>query len=191
MRLTEYKIVLASNSPRRRELMRGIDVDFEVRTLPDIDESFPDNLDHDEVAEYIAKEKSDAYVGMLKDDEMLITADTVVLLDDYILGKPTDRDDAKSMLRRLSGRTHKVVTGVCLTTKEKRVSFSDMSLVSFVDIDDEEIEYYLNNYLYSDKAGSYGVQDWIGYVAVGRIDGSYFNVMGLPIHKVYQAIKSF
>jgi septum formation protein len=191
MKLTEYKVVLASNSPRRRELMKGIDLDFEVHTLPNIDESYPNELNHDEVAEYIAKEKAEAYVNMLKDDEMLITADTVVLLDDYILGKPKDRDEAQGMLRKLSGRTHKVVTGVCLTTKNKQVSFSDTALVTFSTIDDEEIEYYLDNYHYSDKAGSYGVQDWIGYVAVERIEGSYFNVMGLPIHKVYQAIKRF
>lgn len=191
MKLTEYKVVLASNSPRRRELMKGIDLDFEVHTLPNIDESYPNELNHDEVAEYIAKEKAEAYVNMLKDDEMLITADTVVLLDDYILGKPKDRDEAQGMLRKLSGRTHKVVTGVCLTTKNKQVSFSDTALVTFSTIDDEEIEYYIDNYHYSDKAGSYGVQDWIGYVAVERIEGSYFNVMGLPIHKVYQAIKRF
>lgn len=184
-----HKIILASNSPRRKELLSGIDVDYEVRTLPDIDESYSDDLPREEVAEFLARKKAAAYADGLDDKPILITADTVVLLDDTLLGKPTDLQDAKRMLRMLSGKTHRVITGVCLTSKEKQVAFSSTSYVSFGELSDEEIEFYVEKYRPLDKAGAYGVQEWIGYVAVKHIDGSYFNVMGLPIYKVYQALK--
>lgn len=191
MKVTDRRIVLASNSPRRKELLAGIDVAYEVRTLPDIDESYPESLPHEEVAEFLARKKADAYLHTLKADELLITADTIVLLDGTILGKPADKNEAFRMLRVLAGRQHRVITGVCLTTHVKQQSFSDMATVTFAALSDEEISYYVSRYDPLDKAGAYGVQEWIGYVAVEKIEGSYFNVMGLPIHRVYRALKQF
>lgn len=188
MKKTTYRLVLASNSPRRKELLSGIDVEYEIRTLPDIDESYPDSLPHDDVAEFLARKKASAYLAEMEDDTLLITADTVVILDDEILGKPADKADAKRMLRKLAARTHRVVTGVCLTTKEKQTAFSDTAFVTFGALSDDEIEYYVEKYNPMDKAGAYGVQEWIGYVAVERIEGSYFNVMGLPIYRVYREL---
>lgn len=184
-------LVLASNSPRRKELLSGINVEYEVMALPDIDESYPDDIPHEEIPEYLAKKKASAYISMMQDDALLITADTVVLLHGRILGKPLDKRDAKQMLRELSGETHRVITGVSLTSKQKQVSFSDTAHVTFGQLTDEEIDYYVEKYNPSDKAGAYGVQEWIGYVGVERIEGSYFNVMGLPIFKVYRELKRF
>ena len=185
----KYNIILASNSPRRKELLSGIDIPYEISILPNIDESYPDTLPHEEVAEFIARKKALAYLPDIKDDTLLITADTIVLLHNQILEKPIDKADAKRMLRLLAGgNTHRVITGVCLTTKEKQKSFSDVSLVTFGDLTDGEIEYYVEKYIPLDKAGAYGVQEWIGYVAVERIEGSYFNVMGLPICRVYHEL---
>ena len=191
MKITDYKIILASNSPRRKELLAGIDVDYELKMLPDIDESFPETMQVDEVAEYLAKKKATAYLPELNDNELLITADTIVLLDDMVIGKPADEDDAIRMLKLLSGRTHRVITGVCMTSKKREVSFSDTAYVTFGSLSDEEIRYYVSKYKPYDKAGSYGVQEWIGYVTVERIEGSYFNVMGFPIFKVYKELKQF
>jgi septum formation protein len=191
MKITDYKIILASNSPRRKELLAGIDVDYELKMLPDIDESFPETMQVDEVAEYLAKKKATAYLPELNDDELLITADTIVLLDEMVIGKPADEDDAIRMLKLLSGRTHRVITGVCMTSKKREVSFSDTAYVTFGSLSDEEIRYYVSKYKPYDKAGSYGVQEWIGYVTVERIEGSYFNVMGFPIFKVYKELKQF
>lgn len=185
---TPYRLILASNSPRRRELLSGIDVEYEIRMLPHIDESYPDTLPHDQVAEFLARKKAAAYLARLTDDELLITADTVVLLNGEILGKPADTTHAKQMLRKLSGQTHRVITGVCLTTKTKQTAFSDTAHVTFGALSDEEIDYYAEKYQPMDKAGAYGVQEWIGYVAVERIEGSYFNVMGLPIYRVYREL---
>lgn len=187
----KYHLILASNSPRRKELLSGIDVEYEVMALPDIDESYPDDIPHEEIPEYLAKKKASAYISMMQDDALLITADTVVLLHGRILGKPLDKRDAKQMLRELSGETHRVITGVSLTSKQKQVSFSDTAHVTFGQLTDEEIDYYVEKYNPSDKAGAYGVQEWIGYVGVERIEGSYFNVMGLPIFKVYRELKRF
>lgn len=191
MKLTDYRIVLASNSPRRKELLSGIDVKYEFRMLPDIDESYPEAISADEVAEYLAEKKASAYLSELKEDELLITADTIVLLDGMVIGKPVDEADAIRMLQLLSDRTHRVITGVCLASKKKQVVFSDTAHVTFGKLNDEEIKYYVSNYRPYDKAGAYGVQEWIGYVAVERIEGSYFNVMGLPIFKVYKELKQF
>lgn len=191
MKLTDYKIILASNSPRRRGLLSGIDIEYELRTIPDIDESFPEALKHEEVAEYLACKKADSYLPKLADDELVVTADTVVLLDDHILGKPADLKEAAVMLRMLSGKQHRVITGVCITSTNKKVCFSDTAYVTFSELSDEEIEYYLSRYSPLDKAGAYGVQEWIGYVGVEKIEGSYFNVMGLPINRVYSALKRF
>lgn len=191
MKLTDYRIVLASNSPRRKELLSGIDVKYEFRMLPDIDESYPETISADEVAEYLAEKKASAYLPELKEDELLITADTIVLLDGMVIGKPVDEADAIRMLQLLSDRTHRVITGVCLASKKKQVVFSDTAHVTFGKLNDEEIKYYVSNYRPYDKAGAYGVQEWIGYVAVERIEGSYFNVMGFPIFKVYKELKQF
>lgn len=188
---SRYHIILASNSPRRKELLSGIDLHYEIRTLPDIDESFPATLPHDEVAAYLARKKATAYLPELKQNELLITADTIVLLDGMILGKPGDLEEAREMLFTLAGRTHRVITGVCFTSEHKQISFSDTAYVTFGPLSAEEIDYYITNYTPLDKAGAYGVQEWIGYMAVERIEGSYFNVMGLPIFKVFQELKRF
>lgn len=189
--LEKYKIVLASNSPRRKALLEGLNLDFEVRVIPDIDESYPSSLPIDEIAEFIACKKADAYKPGMGDDELLITADTIVSRFDKILGKPTDRDDAVAMLKELSERVHEVVTGVCITTKEKSVSFTVSSAVCFAQLADEEIDYYIDQYRPYDKAGAYGIQEWIGYIAVEAINGSFYNVMGLPIQRLYQELKKF
>lgn len=184
-----YKLILASNSPRRRELMAGLDLDFEVRVLPGIDESYPPTLQGGDIPLYICKEKANAYIGELADDELLITADTIVWLDGKVLEKPVDEADACSMLRQLSGQTHQVYTGVCLTTKDKQVAFSCCTDVTFCKLTEEEIMTYVQRYKPFDKAGSYGVQEWIGYVAVESINGSFYNVMGLPVQRLYQSLK--
>ena len=184
-----YKIVLASNSPRRRELLGGLGIPFEVKVLPNISESYPDTLPADEIAEYIAREKGDVYKSRIDKDILVITADTVVICYDEVLGKPTDAADARRMLHLLSGRTHHVVTGVCLTTAFRQRSFSVRTEVTFKQLSDEEISYYVENYKPFDKAGAYGIQEWIGYIGVTGINGSYFNVMGLPVQRIYEELK--
>lgn len=191
LNLSRYNIILASNSPRRKELLSGLNIPYEVKTLPNIDESYPDNLIGKDIAIYIAKEKANAYLDQLDDNTLLITADTIVLLDGKVYGKPSDDTDAKQMLRDLSGKTHQVITGVSITTKEKQESFGVSSEVRFSHLDDDEIEYYVSNYKPFDKAGAYGVQEWIGYIAVEYISGSYFNIMGLPIQRLYRELKKF
>lgn len=185
------KIILASNSPRRKELLAGLDVQFEVRIIPGIDESYPDTLPTMEIAEYIAQKKAKAYRETMADDELIITADTIVVLDDKVLGKPKDAEEARCMLHALSGKTHQVVTGVVLTTKEQQKHFSVVSNVTFKTLSDNEIDYYVDTYKPMDKAGAYGIQEWIGYVGVTRLEGSYFNVMGLPVQRIYEAMKEF
>lgn len=189
--MMKYKIILASNSPRRKELLAGLDVQFEVRIIPGIDESYPETLPTMEIAEYIAQKKAKAYRETMADDELIITADTIVVLDDKVLGKPKDAEEARCMLHALSGKTHQVVTGVVLTTKELQKHFSVMSNVTFKALSDNEIDYYVNTYKPMDKAGAYGIQEWIGYVGVTRLEGSYFNVMGLPVQRIYEAMKEF
>ena len=189
--LSSMKIILASGSPRRKELLSGLGLDFEVRLLSGIDESYPEGLPTDRIAEYIARSKSAAYVGNISDDELVITADTIVVVDDKVLGKPVDADDARSMLRMLSGRTHQVITGVCLTTKVQERSFSVETDVTFKNLSAWEIDYYIDNYKPFDKAGAYGIQEWIGLVGVESINGSYFNVMGLPVQRIYNELSSF
>ncbi len=191
LNLSRYNIILASNSPRRKELLSGLNIPYEIKTLPDIDESYPDNLIGKDIAIYIAKEKANAYLDQLDDNTLLITADTIVLLDGKVYGKPSDDTDAKQMLRDLSGKTHQVITGVSITTKEKQESFGVSSEVRFAKLEDDEIEYYVSNYKPFDKAGAYGVQEWIGYIAVEYISGSYFNIMGLPIQRLYRELKKF
>ncbi len=191
LNLSRYNIILASNSPRRKELLSGLNIPYKIKTLPDIDESYPDNLIGEDIAIYIAKEKANAYLDQLDGNTLLITADTIVLLDGKVYGKPSDDTDAKQMLRDLSGKTHQVITGVCITTKDKQVSFGVSSEVRFAKLEDDEIEYYVSNYKPFDKAGAYGVQEWIGYIAVEYISGSYFNIMGLPIQRLYRELKKF
>ena len=187
--LSNYKIILASASPRRRELMAGLDVSFEVRTLPDVDESFPVELQGGDIPLFISKKKADAYRSLMNIDELVVTADTIVWLDGGALGKPVDADDARRMLRAMSGKTHCVFTGVTITTATVQRSFVACSKVTFAELTDEEIEHYVTKYKPMDKAGAYGAQEWIGYIGMENIEGSYFNVMGLPVQRLYNELK--
>lgn len=189
MEKMDKKIILASNSPRRRELLAGLDLDFEVKVIKGIDESYPETLAPEKVAQYIAAKKADAYVPAIHEDDLVITADTVVIVDNDILGKPHDESEAKAMLRRISGRSHQVVTGVCLVTKDKRREFSVSTDVTFRSLSESEIDYYVSHYRPFDKAGAYGIQEWIGYVGVTGLNGSYFNVMGLPVQRIYSELQ--
>ena len=182
------KIILASNSPRRKELLAGIDVPFTVRVIDGIDESYPDDLPTKDIAEYISKKKAAAYRETMDADELVITADTIVVLDQQVMGKPHDAAEAHAMLRQLSGQTHQVITGVTLTTLDHQTSFSVETDVTFKTLSDDEIDYYVANYLPFDKAGAYGIQEWIGHIGVTGLNGSYFNVMGLPVQRIYAAL---
>ena len=186
--LKKYKVILASNSPRRKELLAGLGVDYEVRTLPDVDESYPETLQGADIPLYIAKEKADAYVAMMQPGELMITADTIVWLDGKVLGKPRDREDALQMLRTMSGRTHEVFTGVCITTTDWQRSFTAQTEVRFATLSEEEIAYYVDNFQPMDKAGAYGEQEWNGFIGVENISGSYYNIMGLPVQKLYREL---
>ena len=188
--LKGYKLVLASQSPRRRELLKGLDVEFTTCSV-DADESFPAELKGADAVQYICKAKADAYKPQLNDNTIAITADTVVILDNKIIGKPKSYEEAFSMIRSLSGRVHEVITAVCIFSKEKCAEFYSSTEVHFSNITDEEIEYYINKYKPFDKAGSYGVQEWIGYIGIEKIVGSYFNVMGLPVKRLYDELKTF
>ena len=188
---SKYSIVLASNSPRRKELLSGLDIPYSIVALPDVDESYPNTLAGEEIPLYISKKKSEAYLPFMKDDTLLITADTIVWLDGKVYGKPADTEDARQILKTLSGKMHQVITGVTIRTKEKEHSFAAVSDVTFASLTDEEIGYYLGKYHPYDKAGAYGVQEWIGYIGVENIKGSYFNVMGLPIQRLYRELIGF
>lgn len=187
--IKDYKIVLASASPRRRELLAGLDLDFLVKSLPNVDESFPETLAGGEIPLYISKKKADAYLPSMADDELVITADTIVWLDGKALGKPVDEADARRMLHNMSGKTHAVFTGVTITTKNEQRSFVAQSNVSFAVLNDDEVDYYIQKYKPMDKAGAYGAQEWIGYIGMENIEGSYFNVMGLPVQRLYSELK--
>lgn len=187
--LKKYHVILASNSPRRKELLGGLGVDYEVKTLQGIDESYPDTLQGEEIPIYISREKAQAYLEIMKDNDLIITADTIVWLEGKVLGKPADEAEAVQMLRALSGKKHQVITGVTLTTSTFQRSFAVTSEVEFAALSDEEIAYYVKNYRPLDKAGAYGVQEWIGFIGVRNLVGSYFNVMGLPIQRLYQELK--
>lgn len=186
----KYKIILASGSPRRHQLMRDAGFDFEVR-LKSTEEIYPAALSAEKIPEYLSCLKAAAFKDELKEDELLITADTIVCLGAKVLGKPRNRESAIEMLHQLSGRKHKVVTGVCLTTIHKQQTFSVLTDVYFKDLSEEEIIYYIDRYQPFDKAGAYGIQEWIGYIGIERIDGSFYNVMGLPVQKLYETLKSF
>ena len=187
--LNKYKIILASKSPRRKELLAMLDIPFEIKVKNGIDESYPAEMPAVEVPEYLAQKKGKAYSADIKDNEMVITADTVVILDDIIYGKPHDKEEAVEMLMRLQGRTHTVASGVCVATKGNIKSFTVCTAVTFAPISREEACWYVDRYLPLDKAGAYGIQEWIGCAAVAGIDGSFYNVMGLPVHQLYNVLK--
>lgn len=184
-----HKIYLASKSPRRREILSNAGFIYELINV-EVEETYPAEMPPEDVAEFLAIKKANA-VAVIPMDGILLTSDTIVILDNEILGKPIDKEDAFAMLRKLSGRAHKVITGVCLMTNDKFVSFSDVSEVEFSKLSDEEIQTYVDSPAPHDKAGSYGIQDGLGMVKVTKIIGSYFNIMGLPIHKVYEELSKF
>lgn len=187
--LKKYKIILASSSPRRKELLAGIGVEYETRILPDVDESWPEALKGGDIPLYIAREKADAYLPGMKPEELILTADTIVWIDGRALGKPRGREEALQMLRDLSGRAHEVFTGVCLTTAEWRRSFVVRTEVRFAELSEEEITYYVDTFRPLDKAGAYGVQEWIGFIGVESLSGSYPNIMGLPVQRLYKELR--
>ena len=189
--LKDYKVFLASKSPRRRELLQMLRIPFNVISIGGIDESFPDTVPLLEVPQYISSKKADAYQDRLLENEMIITADTMVICENEIMGKPKDGKEAIAMLLKLSGKKHQVATGVTILTLKHRTSFTTVTDVSFAEITKEEAEFYVDNYQPLDKAGAYGIQEWIGAVAVSGINGSYYNVMGLPVHRLYQELKLF
>lgn len=190
-KIKNFNIYLASQSPRRQELLKDLGLDFSIASKINVDETAPATLSGVEVALYLSEKKSDAYFQILKDNRLLITADTIVIVDDSILGKPIDENQAVEMLQQLSGRKHSVVTSVTLRTLTKKVTFYEETDVWFKKLTDDEINYYVNKYKPFDKAGAYGIQEWIGYIGVERIDGSFFNVMGFPIQKFYVELEKF
>lgn len=188
--LKQYKIVLCSNSPRRKELLKGLGLNFQTRIIDGIDESYDKSLPGEDIAKMISEKKAESYKATMFSDELIITADTIVYVDGEVLGKPQNKIDAARMLKMISGKCHDVITGVCLLTSNKRISFSVKTKVSFAQITDDEISFYIENYKPYDKAGAYGIQEWIGYIGVDSIQGSYFNVMGLPVQKLYSELKN-
>ena len=184
-----YRWILGSQSPRRKELLATLGHPFEIRTIEGHSEAYPDTLPLEEVPLYLSQLKAEQLLPTLQADELLITADTVVLLDGQILGKPHDLDDARRMLHRLSGRQHKVVSGVSLTTIDWQISFSSHTLVTFAQLTDSEIDHYVTRYQPLDKAGAYGIQEWIGYIGISHIEGSFYNVMGLPVQRLYRVLQ--
>ncbi|MCL1938834.1 MAG: Maf-like protein [Candidatus Azobacteroides sp.] len=189
--ISKYTIVLGSHSPRRRELLLGLDIHYELKVLPDIEETYPAALQKEEIPVYIARSKALAYKKFMNENTLLITADTIVWLDGQVYGKPANEMEARNMLRALSGKTHEVITGVCLTTQEQQKTFYAVSSVQFAWLEDAEIDYYVKKYQPYDKAGAYGVQEWIGYIGVESLSGSFYNVMGLPVRMLYQYLKEW
>lgn len=183
----KHKIILGSASPRRQQLLKDAGFDFKINLI-NADESFPPHLKAEQIALYLCEKKASAYPGKLADDEVLITADTIVWIDEIVLNKPGSEFEAKQMLQLLSGKMHRVFTGVCISTNKQKVSFTDETKVYFKHLSEAEITFYITHYKPFDKAGSYGAQDWLGLIGVEKIEGSYFNVMGLPVHKVYEAL---
>lgn len=188
--LKDYQLILASQSPRRHQMLKELGLDFIIKTK-EVEEIYPDHLKGEQIPIYLAKLKAAAFELDLKEKELVITADTIVCVDDIVLGKPKNRDKAVSMLKMLSGRSHQVISGVCLKSKHKDVSFSTTTYVHFKELSPEEIDYYIDNYKPFDKAGAYGIQEWIGFVGIDGIEGSYFNVVGLPIQRLYQELNVF
>jgi len=188
--LHNKNIILASKSPRRQELLKGLDIAFEIRTK-DVNEDFPAELLDCKVAAYLAEKKADAFKEELAENELLITSDTTVLINGKVLNKPANKEEAVKMLKELSGRVHQVISGVCMMDKSKKIVFDDTTEVHFRPLTDEEIHHYIDNYHPFDKAGAYGVQEWIGYAAVYKLVGSFYTVMGLPVHRVYEELKNW
>jgi len=189
--IDQYRIILASQSPRRQHLLKEIGLDYELKLKEFVDESYPDNLVKEEIPLFIAKKKASVFNSELKPNEILITADTIVWLNGKVLQKPTDFDDAIRILKEISGNCHHVYTGVCLKTCNRETCFSACTDVYFKKLSDQEINYYIHQFKPFDKAGAYGIQEWIGYIGVEKINGSFFNVMGLPIQKLYTALNDF
>jgi septum formation protein len=189
-KLKEYKIILASGSPRRQQFFRDLDLDFEIR-LKDIEEVYPDSLQGVEITNYLAQLKAGAFEGELQENEILVTSDTIVWHENKALGKPKDYDDAFAILKSLSNATHEVITSVCFKTNTKTETIFDITKVTFTTLSDKAIRYYLDNWKPFDKAGAYGIQEWIGLVGITRINGSYTNVVGLPTEKVYQYLSNY
>lgn len=190
VRLDKFHIILGSKSPRRQYLLRELGIQFVIETK-DVDESFPEHLQGEEIPLYLCHKKADAFDGKLKEDTILITADTIVWINGHVLNKPADAEEARTMLRELSGNRHEVYTGVCLKSIKKVVTFSVKTAVYFKELSEGEIEFYVSTYKPFDKAGAYGAQEWIGYIAMERIEGSYFNVMGLPVKELYDELCNF
>ena len=191
MDLKGKKIILGSNSPRRKELIAGLDIEFTVDTGNTFEELYGPETPHEQIPEVLSEGKSYGFHRPLKDDEILITSDTLVLCEDRVMGKPRSREDAIDMIRFLSGRSHKVITAITLRDSQKCHTSSDTAVVYLKDLNDNEIEYYVDTYKPFDKAGAYGIQEWIGYIGIGKIEGSYFTIMGLPVHLVYQELVKF
>jgi len=188
---TDYQLILASASPRRKELLAGLNIPFEVRLIDGIDETYPPELPTDEVPLYISQKKAAAYKANISPHTIVLTADTVVVCNEQILGKPIDEADARRMLQMLSGKTHRVITGVTLLVEGNSKSFSVATDVSFKPLSATEIDYYIRTFKPFDKAGAYGIQEWIGYIGVTAINGSYFNVMGLPVQRIYEELRTY
>lgn len=189
--LNKYNIILASASPRRRQLLEQLGIDFTVKVIDGLDESYPAGLAWHEIPEYLSRKKAEGHSSLLTPSTMIITADTLVMLDGKPLGKPADAAEARLMLRNLSGRSHFVITGVTILTAWKSTSFSTTTEVFFDSLTDDEIDFYITRFKPLDKAGAYGIQEWIGAAGIRRIEGSYYNVMGLPLHSLYTALGSF
>ena len=185
---SKYKLILASGSPRRQQFFKDFDFDFEIR-IKDVDEVYPIELQSTEITTYLAELKASAFEGELKENELLITSDTLVWINNCAVGKPKNYEDAYAMLQNLSNKTHEVITSVCFKTKNKTETFSEITKVTFAALSNEEITYYLDKYKPFDKAGAYGIQDWIGLIGISKIEGSYTNVVGLPTAKVFNYLK--
>ena len=185
-KLNNYNVILASGSPRRQQFFRDLDIDFSIQ-LKEIEEIYPENLKGVAITDYLSNLKSDAF-STLNDNDLLITSDTIVWLEGKALGKPKDAKDAFTMLRAMSGKKHEVITSVCLKSNSFQKIINDITIVTFKELSDDEIYYYINNYKPFDKAGAYGIQEWIGFIGIDKIEGSYFNVVGLPVHKLYKEL---
>lgn len=188
--LNNFRIILASRSPRRQQLLRELGLRFEV-IIKDFNESYPEGLDGEEIARYVASGKANTFKNEISDNEIVITADTIVWCNNKVLGKPLNSNDAIRILKEISGNTHEVITGVSILSSLKEVTFTASTKVTFEKLSDDEINYYINNFKPFDKAGAYGIQEWIGIIACSHIEGSYFNVVGLPIQRLYKELQNF
>ncbi len=186
----KYNYILASKSPRRQQLLRSLGIEFQVR-IKEVDEIYPEDLLPTEIPVYLAELKARSFLPELKNGELLITADTIVFLDNMVIGKPQDREDAENLLRKLSGKEHQVISGVCLSSLSKQISFHAVTNVQFKHLSELEINFYVQSCRPFDKAGAYGIQEWIGYIGISHIEGSFYNVMGLPVQKLYEEIQKF